>query len=183
GNGAFLRRTVADDVTQSMSGVDKNVENRLIEFAWHTGHERQVRGEISHHLRHILPLIARHSDGALNGLVEIDTNLFLGARMGKLFHSADNGGDTFDALKGLLDSRWDLLSEIGDINGRSGCFYLAQDRGCRYALGTHLIQGCIVFQECAEVMERLLEEEHIVPNILDGRVDFVRDTSSQQADG
>src|SRR2546425_2507012 len=107
-----------------MGSVDENVEDHLIEFAWHTGHERQIRGKISYHLGHVLPLIARHSDSALDGLVEIDTDLFLGARMGELFHGADDGGDTFDALKRLLDSRGDLRGEIGDINGRGGCFYL-----------------------------------------------------------
>jgi hypothetical protein len=39
-NGAFLRCAVAADVTQSMGGIDQNVENHLIEFAWHTGHKR-----------------------------------------------------------------------------------------------------------------------------------------------
>src|SRR5262249_23169331 len=144
-NGAFLRR-IAADATQGMGGIDQNGENYLIELAWHTGHEREVRVEISHHLRYILPLIAHHRDGALDGLVEIDTHLFLGARMGKLFHGEHDSGDTFDALKGLLDSRGDLLGEIGNIDGRSSCFYLAQDRGCRGALCAHLIRGRIGFQ-------------------------------------
>src|SRR5262252_8570444 len=182
-HGAFVRCAVTDDITKSMGSVDENVEEHLIECAWHTGHERQVRSEIRHHLRHILPLIARHSDGALDGLVEIDTDLFLCARMRKLFHGADDGGDAFYTLKGLLDSRGDFRSEIGNINGSGRCFYMAQHRGHWRAVSTHLIQGRIVFQERAEVLERLLEEEHIIPDVLNGRVDFVRDTGSQQPNG
>ena len=67
-----------------MGGVDENVEEHLIEGAG-TWARAAGQGRDPYHLCHILPLIARHSDGALDGLVEIDTDLFLGARMENSF--------------------------------------------------------------------------------------------------
>ena len=70
-NFAFPLRTVSHGLFNRLRGIDGGSDD-LVKLAGVAKHPRQLGVKMGFHLRHVLPHIARHGDGGLDRLVDVD---------------------------------------------------------------------------------------------------------------
>ena len=117
-----------NDVGNGVGGIHNQVKHHLVDFVWQAWHKGEGRVQVQRHLGDVLPLVAGHSNGTLDGPVEVDGDLVPRPRMGKIFHGMHDLGDALDPFERLLNGLRNFLDKKPDIEVSSGGLYLAQER-------------------------------------------------------
>ena len=167
---ALALAAVADHVADGVRGIDDDVEHHLVELGRRAMHRGQVRVEIHLDLRHVFPLVAGDGNGALDRAIEIGRGL-LARRMRELLHRAHDLGDAIDAFERLVERARNFFLEVVEVG-------FAEQLAGRFAADVDQLR-----EQDVELAERFLEEAQVVADVLRRRIDFVRDTGGELADG
>ena len=127
-------------------------------------------------LRGVLPFVGGDDQRAFDRAVDVGHDLGVAAGVREFLHRADDPRDVLDAVERLAHRHRHLLDEIGDVGGVEN---LADARAERRIGGTRLAD---LGDRAADLAERGLEEAQVVADVLDRRVDLVRNAGGELTD-
>src|ERR1035437_7472314 len=178
-NLSFTLRTVSHGLPNRLRRIDQEVENHLVELAGVAEHQRQVGSKTRFHVSNILPLIARYCDGGIDRLVDVNGLLCFRSGMRKLLHGTYDLGYPLNAFQGLFDGMGNLRLQVFEVRSLSQGIEPLQrlwrnrpGRGFLLHLSGNAVQG-------VERGPGFLQESGVITHVLNGSIDFVRNSSSQ----
>ena len=165
-------------VHDGMGRVDHEVEQHLAHPLGRAEHARQARVEVHAHLGHVLPLVAGQGDRLLDQLVQVYGLVLVVAGVGELLDGIDDGRDAVQALQGLGDGRRQLLQIEGNLQLLFPGPHALPSRVSRPSRKLP-----IGLDGLPELLDPLLDEPHVVHDVLGGGVYLVGDARGQLPDG
>ena len=175
-DGAPVRAGGADRV----GGVDDEVQHHLVDVADVAPYRRQF-GEVGVYVGHVLQLAVGDHEGVADRLVEVDRCLLLVAGVSEGLHRPDDRRHPVHAVQRLADRLRYLLDDELDVDVVLHPAY----RGDRVGPGRLLLRAHDVVArgtQLEQVVERALQEPHVVSDELDRGVDFVGDPGRELPD-
>ena len=172
-----------DDVVNGVSGVDEQVQKYLIEIT-EVAEDRRKFAELRFDVGDVLEFVASDDESAFESAIQIARCFLVGAiHVGEFLHSADDGGNAAESLQHLVHGTRNFLLQVIPV-----CLFAHRGKFLEkpwrnFAGGRGRIEFLVFVDELKFVVKGILQEAGVVPNKLDGRINFVGDARGQTANG
>ena len=179
------RPRVLDDVADGVRGVDHQVQDDLVDVVDVASDGGDV-AELGLQVGHVLVLVGRDDQRALDGAVEIDRRHLVRPGVRELLHRADDPRDALQPLERALERLRHVLAQVVEV-GALGGLRRRRHRGvelgrARAAVRDQRLQRLQRVDQLERVARRFPQEVDAVADELHRRVDLVRHAGRQRAD-